>query len=102
MHSLGKTFQRIFDIREGELLRALLMFAYLLLVIACYVTTKSVRDALFLKKIGIDQLPYVYILIALVVGVISSSYSRLASRISLSALIRTTSLIAIANLFLFW
>ena len=102
MQSLRKAFQRIFDIREGELLRASLMFAYLLLVIACYVTTKSVRDAMFLKEIGIDQLPYVFILIAFVVGVISSSYSRAASRVSLSSLIRTTSLIAIANLFLFW
>jgi MFS family permease len=57
---------------------------------------------MFLKEIGIDQLPYVYILIALVVGVISSGYSRAAARVSLSTLIRTTSLIAIANLFLFW
>ena len=102
MHSLPKTVQRIFDIREGELLRTLLMFAYLLLVIACYVTTKSVRDAMFLKEIGIEQLPYVYILIALVVGVISSGYSRAAARVSLSTLIRTTSLIAVATLFLFW
>jgi AAA family ATP:ADP antiporter len=102
MHSLRKTVQRIFDIREGELIRTLLMFAYLLLVIASYVTTKSVRDAMFLKKIGVDQLPYVFILIALVVGVISSAYSKAASRVSLSTLIRTTSLIAISNLCLFW
>ncbi len=102
MHSLRKTLNRILDVREGELLRLLLMFGYLLLVIACYVTTKSVRDAMFLKRIGVDQLPYVFILIALVVGVISSAYSRAASRVSLNKLIRTTSLIAISNLFLFW
>jgi len=102
MHSLRKTFQRILDTREGELLRTLLMFSYLLLVIACYVITKSVRDAMFLKEIGIDQLPYVFILIALVVGAISSTYSRAAARASLKTLIRATSLIAIVNLFLFW
>jgi len=102
MNSFRKTFERIFDIREGELLRVLLMFSYLLLVIACYVTTKSVRDGMFLDQIGIDRLPYVYILIALVIGVISSRYSRAASRMSLSALIRITSLIVISNLFLFW
>lgn len=102
MHSLRKTCARIFDIREGEFLRVFLMFTYLLLVIACYVVTKSVRDAMFLKEIGIDQLPIVFILIALVVGVISSRYSRAAARVSLSTLIRITSLIAIANLFLFW
>src|SRR5262249_51144505 len=60
------------------------------------------RDAMFLQQIGIDRLPYVYILIALVIGVISSRYSKAASRMSLSALIRITSLIVISNLFLFW
>jgi AAA family ATP:ADP antiporter len=36
------------------------------------------------------------------VGSISSAYSRAAARVSLKTLIRTTSLIAISNLFLFW
>ena len=102
MHSLRKTLRRIFDIRDGELFRVLLMFTYLFLLIACYITTKSVRDAMFLTEIGVKQLPYVFILIALVVGSISSAYSRAAARVSLKTLIRTTSLIAISNLFLFW
>ena len=66
MYSLPKAVQRVFDIRQGELLRVLLMSAYLLLLIACYNTTKSVRDAIFLTNIGINKLPYVFILIALV------------------------------------
>src|SRR5262245_56722665 len=102
MKSLRKTFQRIFGIREGEWFRVLLMFSYLFLLIACYITTKSVRDAMFLTEIGVNQLPYVFILIALVVGSISSAYSRAAARVSLKTLIRTTSLIAISNLVLFW
>ena len=102
MHSLRKTLRRIFDIRDGEFFRLLLMFTYLFLLIACYITTKSVRDAMFLTEIGVKQLPYVFILIALVVGSISSAYSRAAARVSLKTLIRTTSLIAISNLFLFW
>ena len=68
MYSLRKTLRRILDIRDGELLRVLLMFTYLFLLIACYITTKSVRDAMFLTEIGVKQLPYVFILIALVVG----------------------------------
>ena len=102
MHSVGKTLRSIFDVRDGELFRVLLMFTYLFLLIACYITTKSVRDAMFLTEIGVNQLPYVFILIALVVGSISSAYSRAAGRISLRTLIRTTSLIAISNLLLFW
>ena len=102
MDSLRKIFNRFLDVRDGELRRLFLMSSYLLLIIGCYVTTKSVRDALFLKQIGTEQLPYVYILIALVVGVIATGYSRLASRVSLQTLIRTTSLLIISNLFLFW
>ncbi len=102
MESLQKTLRRLFDVRPEEQGRVFLMFSYLMLVIGCYITTKSVRDALFLKKLGTDQLPIVYILIAVVVGFISSGYSRAASRFSLRTLIRTTSLIAISNLFLFW
>ena len=102
MYSLRKALRRIFDIRYGEWFRVLLMFSYLFLLIACYITTKSVRDAMFLTEIGVKQLPYVFILIALVVGSISSAYSRAAARVSLKTLIRTTSLIAISNLFLFW
>jgi ATP:ADP antiporter, AAA family len=102
MHSLKITLRRIFDIRDGELFRLLLMFTYLFLLIACYITTKSVRDSMFLTEIGVKQLPYVFILIALVVGSISSAYSKAAARVSLKTLIRTTSLIAISNLFLFW
>src|SRR5262245_55477794 len=99
---MHRILQRLFDIRRGELPRVLLMFTYLLLLIACYITTKSVRDAMFLTEIGVKQLPYVFILIAFVVGSLSSAYSRAAARTSLKALIRTTSLIAILNLFLFW
>ena len=102
MDSFRKILNRFLDVREGELGRLLLMSSYLLMIITCYAITKPVRDSLFLKKIGAEQLPYVYILIALVVGVISSGYSRLASRVSLQTLIRTTSLLIISNLFLFW
>lgn len=102
MYSLPKAVQRVFDIRQGELLRVLLMSAYLLLLIACYNTTKSVRDAIFLTNIGINKLPYVFILIALVVGGISPAYFRAAGRVSLETLIRATSLIVMSNLFLFW
>src|SRR5262245_62462726 len=99
MKSLRKTFQRILGIREGELFRVLLMFTYLFLLIACYITTKSVRDAMFLTEIGVQQLPYVFILIELVVGSISSAYSRDAARISMWTLFRATYIVVISNLY---
>ena len=64
--------------------------------------TKAVRDSLFVTKIGPARLPYVYLLIAGAMGLVSIVYSRAVNRIGLHRLIRTTSLIAISNLVLFW
>jgi AAA family ATP:ADP antiporter len=102
MNQARKFLSRAFEIREGEFLRSFLMFFYLLLTIASYITTSSARDSLFLKRLGPDQLPYVYILIAAVVGVISPIYLKVAGRVTLNQLIRYTSLGSILSLFLFW
>jgi ATP/ADP translocase len=94
--------ERFFDIRPQELGRVLLMSSYLLLIIAAYSTTKAVRDSLFVTKIGPAQLPYVYLMIAGAMGLVSVVYTRAVARFGLRRLIRTTSLIAISNLLLFW
>src|SRR5262245_7680458 len=78
------------------------MSSYLLLIIASYSITKAVRDSLFVTSIGPAQLPYVYLLIAGAMGLVSLVYSRVVNRIGLYALIRTTSIIAIASLLAFW
>src|SRR5262245_12969631 len=98
----GQFFEGFFDIRRQEFGRVLLMSAYLLLIIASYSVTKAVRDSLFVTKIGPAQLPYVYLLIAGAMGLVSLVYSRAVNRIGLHRLIRTTSLIAISNLLMFW
>jgi ATP/ADP translocase len=102
MRILGNLAAHILDIRPREAGRLLLMSVYLLLVIACYTTTKAVRDSLFVTKIGPAQLPYMYLLIAGVMGLVSYAYARTVNRIGLYRLIRATSLIAISNLLLFW
>jgi ATP/ADP translocase len=94
--------ERFFDVRPEEFGRVLLMSAYLLLIIAAYSTAKAVRDSLFVTKIGPSQLPYVYLMIAGVMGLVSVAYTRAVARIGLRKLIRATSLIAISNLLMFW
>jgi ATP/ADP translocase len=94
--------ERFFEVRREELGRVLLMSVYLLLIIAAYSTTKAVRDSLFVTQIGPSQLPYVYLMIAGVMGLVSLGYTRAVNRIGLRKLIRATSLIAISNLLLFW
>src|SRR5215813_12533013 len=102
MKSSGHFFEGIVDIRRQELGRVLIMSTYLLLIIASYSITKAVRDSLFVTNIGPAQLPYVYLLIAAAMGLVSMVYSRVVNRIGLHRLIRLTSIIAIANLVLFW
>jgi ATP/ADP translocase len=102
MKSAERLLESLFDVRRNELRRVLLMSAYLLLIIAAYSVTKAVRDSLFVTKIGPAQLPYVYLLIAAAMGLVSLVYSRAVQRIGLHGLIRTTMLIAIVNLVLFW
>ena len=94
--------ERFFDIRKQEFSRVLLMSTYLLLIIAAYSTSKAVRDSLFVTKIGPSQLPYVYLLIAGAMGLVSLVYTRAVARIGLHRLIRITSLVTIANLLSFW
>ncbi len=102
MIEIRKILNRVFEFREGEYLRTSLMFSYLFLTIAAYITTSSARDGLFLKKLGSHQLPYVYILIAVVVGFLSPFYLRVASRVSLNQLIRYTCITAVLSFLLFW
>src|ERR1041384_4959085 len=102
MKPVTSFFENVLDIRPQEVGRLLLMSTYLLLIIASYSVTKAVRDSLFVTKIGPQQLPYVYLLIAGAMGLVSLLYSRNVNRIGLRPLIRATSIIAVSNLLLFW
>ena len=80
----------------------LLMAAYLLLIITCYTATKAVRDSLFIVEVGPSQLPYLYVLSALGMAVISAVYPAALKRLGLVSLVRLTSLLAATNLLGFW
>jgi len=102
MRSPRAIWESITGIRRREDARLFLMGAYLLLIITCYTTTKAVRDALFITAVGTKQLPYLYILTAGSMALISSFYPGVLRRNGLYGLIRATSLIAIASLLVFW
>ena len=78
------------------------MSLYFFLVITSYYVIKPVRNSLFLERLGADNLPYVYIITALFVGVIVSFYSRYADRIGRQALVLGTMAFLASNLLLFW
>lgn len=92
---------KIIDIRPNELRRLMpLAMAYTLILASIYVL-KPVRNALFLDQLGIAQLPYVLILVALIGGGISSSYSKLMGSARLNRLIPGTFVALIAHLAIF-
>lgn len=84
------------------MLRAWLMFAYIFLIIASLLIIKPVRNSLFLTKFGVEQLPYVFIFVAVFATLIIQIYSRFSKKYKLNRIIVGTTLIAIASLIFFW
>ena len=99
---MRKLLQKLFDIREGEISSTLLMFSYIFSVIFCLVMLKSIRDSLFLDRLSVNELPVVFILVAISAAVVSTIYSRYSQRVSLNVMIRWSLLIIISNLVIFW
>jgi hypothetical protein len=96
-----RRFERLLDLRAGELERGLLLFAYLFLVIGSFVTGKAVRDALFLDEFGALLLPYADIAVALLVFVWVAAYLRISGRVTLRNLIVGSLLFFAVNCLLF-
>jgi AAA family ATP:ADP antiporter len=102
LRSLTTIFSRSFDVRPDEIRRIGFMAAFLFFLLAANNVIKVVRDSLFLSRFPITQLPYVYLLAALLAGVVIGIYSRYTSRLSLSRLIPGSLAFVMSNVILFW
>lgn len=90
------------EVRPQEVSRLLsVSLAYGLVMASLYVL-KPVRNALFLDRLGIGQLPYVLLLVALVGGAAAMLFTRFVSRIRLDRLVLGTYLVLMAQLLVFW
>jgi AAA family ATP:ADP antiporter len=89
------------DIRRDEVRQTFLMFAYNFLIIASYTIIRSARDALFICHEGAGRLPYVYIGLALIAGVVMQGYVRLAQGIKRGHLIMGSNLFFVLNILVF-
>jgi AAA family ATP:ADP antiporter len=78
------------------------MFALLGLIIAANYVLKPVRSALFLSQFGSSFLPYVYILVAVVLGFVAAAFARFGPRADLPRFIVGVSCFFSFNLLLFW
>jgi len=96
-------WRRILNLERGEGLTAFLLFTYLTFTLSLYIVQKSVRDAFFLDEYGAMRLPYLYIAVALLIGIVVTIYVRLSSRVGQTTLISGTLLLFMANgVFLWW
>ncbi|MCC7431171.1 MFS transporter [bacterium] len=92
--------QKFFGLKEGEHKVALLMFFQIFLVIAAFTILKAVRDAVFLTNFSVGEIPYLYILLAVVVGFVSTFYGKISEKFNLFKMIFATNLILSAILIL--
>jgi AAA family ATP:ADP antiporter len=82
-----------FDVRPGEGARALLLAVHLFIVIGSFYILKPVRSSVFLVSFGPTQLPYVFMLIALVGGGVAGLYSSVARVVRIDRLVIGSSLV---------
>ena len=100
--SLTNTLSRFFDIRPGEARRVGIMVSLLFFLLAANNVIKVVRDSLFLSRFPISDLAYVYLLAALLAGVIITVYTRYTVRLPLYRLILGSNAFIISNVIMFW
>lgn len=91
-----------FGIHRGEAGIAWLFFTEFLLLTTVHFAAKSVRQATFIDFLGAENLPWVYLAVAVVSFPVLVLYSRLADRISLEALIVGGTLLHVAALVAFF
>ena len=86
------------DIRKGEALLTGLMTALYFLLLVTYYLLKPARDSLFLTQAGPEQLPYVFVAIALVAHPVVTLHARAARALSLPRLLYGATLVLAASL----
>ena len=90
------------DGRTGENLRVRIMALLLGLLIGANNLIKILRDSVFLGHHSVSELPYLYIMVAVLAGVIIGTYTRYTANISITRLILSTNAIILSNLVFFW
>ncbi|MFK7774303.1 MAG: Npt1/Npt2 family nucleotide transporter [Saprospiraceae bacterium] len=93
--------RKSFDLRAGEYTRALLMQAYIFLIISTLLMIKPTVNALFLSKFGVENLPFAFILVAIFAGIVSTLYAKILTKVSLNKIISGTLIGSVICLLLF-
>ncbi|MCF8367535.1 MAG: HEAT repeat domain-containing protein [Bacteroidales bacterium] len=99
--SIEGILRKLFDIRPGEYRKAILMQLNIFLIISTLLIVKPAVNGLFLAKLGVENLPNAFVLVAVFAGLVSFIYSRLLSRIALNSIITRTMMWSVISLIIF-
>jgi AAA family ATP:ADP antiporter len=94
--------QKIVHVQKLERKRAFIMAGYIFLIMASYNVLKPMARSLFVTNLSPAELPILYIILAVAVGLVSVAYLRVSTNLRLDRLITFTALFFAANLILFW
>ena len=95
-------WRRFCDVRPGEHRQVAFMALYLFFVMVAYYILKPVSAAMFLHKLGANELPYLYMLVAVVGGLVSYLYTKTAVRSSLAAAVTWAMAVAVLCMIALW
>ncbi len=102
MSSLRRWWRNTFDVRSGEWARTICMALYFFFVLCAVHVLKPVAWSFFLNRFSIENLPYLYMLIAVFGGLMAYFYTKLAVRVSLYAAVGVSTLVMMVSLFGLW
>ena len=95
-------WRSLFDVRRGEHQRTAFMALYLFFVMVAYYILKPVSAAMFLHKLGARELPYLYMMVAGIGGLVSYAYTKTAVRSSLANAVTWAMGVAVLCLVALW
>jgi len=100
--SLYKILKRFADVKPEESRVAVRMFFHFFMITSSAYIIKAVKTSLFLQNAGAKKLPSVYLITAVMMGLVVSLNSRLLQRLNRRRYISLSLVFFIVCLFLFW
>ena len=99
---MANILQRVLDVREGETKRLLIMSGYVFVVIASYNIIKPMTRALFVSNLGLGQLPFLYMFLAVAVSFFVFFYLNFSAKLKLNKLLNFSNAALGVSLLVFW
>jgi len=97
-----KQLHSLLLIQEGETRKVAYFFAFFMLVSAGMAIGRGTADAMFLKRLGIEYLPLMYMVQSFVLAIVSLVYTAFADRIIAEKFFRTIFLVLVLLVFGAW